>query len=151
METVDDVCAEVGERVEVSPNFSLVSYSVKQVRDQPQGFWGRVCVCVCTQSQSHSWLFCNPMEHSPPGSSVPEISPSQHTGVVLPFPSPWDLPPAQGLTCVSCIGWGFFIARESSGGPERSWLSPFKFVLSFKSQLTKFHFLNFSHPNPSQT
>ena len=56
-------------------SFSLVSYSVKQVRDQQQGFWGRVCVCVCVSSVTKSCLtLCNPREHSPPGSSVHEIS-----------------------------------------------------------------------------
>ena len=65
-----------------------------------------VCVCVCvywvtqfswvSQSCQFSWVsqscptLCNPMDCSPPGSSVHEIS--QARILELPFPSPGDLP-----------------------------------------------------------
>ena len=47
-----------------------------------------VCVCVCACMHVHALLtqscptLCDPMDCSPPGSSVHEF----------PFPSPWDLP-----------------------------------------------------------
>ena len=42
----------------------------------------RVCVCVCVcQSLIRVLLFCNPMDCSPPGSSVRGDSPGKNTGV----------------------------------------------------------------------
>ena len=47
-----------------------------------------VCVCVCVCVCMHAYLvdqlcptFCNPMDCSPPGSSVHEDSPGKDTGV----------------------------------------------------------------------
>ena len=56
-----------------------------------------MCVCVCTSTRahtrplSHSRLF-NPMDYSPPGSSVRGDSPGKNTGVGCHFLLPGDLP-----------------------------------------------------------
>ena len=47
-----------------------------------------VCVCMCMLSPVQ---LTNPMDFSPPGSSVPEFSRQEYWSV-LPFPSPGDLP-----------------------------------------------------------
>ena len=116
----------LGRGWEVNLNFSLVSDSVKQVRDQQQGFWRRVC--VCTQSQSHVWLFVTPWSivHQAPLSMR---FPRQAYWSGLPFPSLGDLP-NPGIEPEPPALAGRFFTAESSRGPERSWLSPFKFVLS---------------------
>ena len=43
-----------------------------------------VCVCVCSDAQLHLTL-CDPMDCSPPGSSVRGIFPGKHTGVSCHF------------------------------------------------------------------
>ena len=55
------------------------------------------------QPLSHVRLFCDPMDCSPPGFSVHEISSRQEYWSGLPFPSPRD-PPNPGIElAVSCI------------------------------------------------
>ena len=44
-------------------------------------WWRNVCVCLVTQS---CLTLCNPMDCSPPGSSVHEVSPSKNPGVGCP-------------------------------------------------------------------
>ena len=50
-----------------------------------------VCVCVC-ELLSHVRLFCDPLDYSPPGSSLSIEFFRQGYWRGLPFPSPGDLP-----------------------------------------------------------
>ena len=54
----------------------------------------RVCVCVCTCAQSRLTL-CNPMDCSPPGSSVHGVFQAKIWSG-LPFPTPGDHDPEIG-------------------------------------------------------
>ena len=74
-----------------------------------------VCVCVCVCARSVVTI-CDPMDCSPPGSSVLGISQArilQYSWSILElsFPSPMDLPDP-GIepisTGISCIAHGFF-------------------------------------------
>jgi len=40
-----------------------------------------VCVCVCAKLLQLCLTLCNPMDYSPPGSPVHEISPGKNTGM----------------------------------------------------------------------
>ena len=50
-----------------------------------------ICVCVCLAAQSCPTL-CDPMDCSPPGSSVHGDSPGKNPGVGCHCPPPGDLP-----------------------------------------------------------
>ena len=64
-----------------------------------------VCVCVCVQSLQSCLTLCDPMDCSPPGSSVHGDSPGKNTGVGLPCPPPGGLPRDQTqVSYISCIG-----------------------------------------------
>ena len=66
---------------------------------------------VVVSSLNHIWLFCNPMDCSPPGSSVHGISQASILGwVALPFLSPGDLPDS-GIEPICCIANRFFTAE----------------------------------------
>ena len=137
----------LGRGWEVNLNFSLVSYSVKQVRDQQQGFWRRVCLYSVMKS---CLTLCDPMEHSPPGSSVHEISQASILEwVAISFSGGSSQP--RDWTCALPALAGRLFTAESSGGPERSWLSPFKFVLSFKVSTQEIPLSEFFTPKSSQT
>ena len=72
-----------------------------------------VCVCLCAQS---CLTICDPMDRSPPGSSVLGISQAKileysWSILELSFPSPVDLPdPGIEPTSagISCFAGGFF-------------------------------------------
>ena len=58
----------------------------------------RVCMCVCW-SFSQVWLFCDPMDYSPPGSSVPGILQARILEwVAIPFSRDFPNP---GIKCGS--------------------------------------------------
>ena len=65
-------------------------------------FWRNHRVCVF----SHVWLFCDPMDCSPPGSSVHGIFQARITGMVHRFFSRGSSWPRDGthISYVSCIG-----------------------------------------------
>ena len=63
----------------------------------------QTCVCVCSVAQS-CLTPCDPMDCSPPGSSVHGIFPGKNTGVGLPFPPPEESSRPRDGTQVSCIG-----------------------------------------------
>ena len=67
------------------------------------------CVCVCTVTQLCLTL-CNPMDSSPPGSSVHGILPARILKwVTMPFSRGSSQPGNQThVSCVSCIADGFF-------------------------------------------
>ena len=63
--------------------------------------------CCFVYLLSWIWLFCDPMDCSPPGSSVHEISQARILEwVTISFS--WGSPPPRNWTCVSCIAGGFF-------------------------------------------
>ena len=61
-----------------------------------------VCVCVCVYAQSRPTL-CNPMDYSPPGSSVHGILQARILEWVAISYSKLSSCP-RGRTCISCIG-----------------------------------------------
>ena len=79
-----------------------------------------VCVCVCTQLCP---TLCDPMDYSPPGSSVSGISQVRILSG-LPFPSPGDLlhPGIEPVVShASCIAGGF-LTNEPLGKHEDQFL-----------------------------
>ena len=58
---------------------------------------------------------CSPMDCSPPGSCVHEISPGKNTGVGCHFPSPGNLP-TQGLNpgCLPCRQLLYHLSHQGS-------------------------------------
>ena len=64
---------------------------------------------VVVYSLSHFQLFCNPVDYSPPGSSVHRIFQARS-----PFPSPGDLP-GSGIEPVSPAMTGEFFTTEPPG------------------------------------
>ena len=81
---------------------------------------------VIVQSLSCVRLFCNPVDCSPPGSSVLVIS-QQENWSGLPFPSPGDLSNLGIKACISCIACGF-VTTEPPGKSlmvvTDCWLAP---------------------------
>ena len=75
------------------------------------------CSCVL----SHVWLFCDPMDCSPPGSSDRGISPAKILEWVAIISSRGSSP-SRDQTCISCTGSGFF-TTEPPGKPSFSLLS----------------------------
>ena len=69
---------------------------------------------VIVYSLSSIQLFCNPMDCSPPGSSVHEIFFRQEHLSELSFPSPGDLP-NPGIKPTSLALAGGFFTTESPG------------------------------------
>ena len=83
-------------------------------------FWGEmvcfsftstVCVCVCVCVLSHVWLFCKPMDHSLPGSSVHGILQARILEWVA-MPSSRGSSQPRDATRGSCIAGGFFICWD---------------------------------------
>jgi len=76
-----------------------------------------VCVCVCACEVAQSCLsLCEPIDCSPPGSSVSMGFSRQEYWSGLPFPSPGDLP-NPGSNRVSCIAgrqFNLWATREAS-------------------------------------
>ena len=71
------------------------------------------CVCVCAQSMPHG--LCDPMDCSPPGSSVQGISRQEYWSG-LPFPPPGALPNAgikPGSLMSLALAGGFFTASTT--------------------------------------
>ena len=60
---------------------------------------------------------CDPMDCSPPGSSVHGIFPGKNTGVGCHFPSPEDLP-EPGIEPTSPALTGGFFTTEPAGKPK---------------------------------
>ena len=69
------------------------------------------CAVLCLVTQSCPSL-CNPMDCSPPGSSVHGDSPGKKTGVVAMSSFKGSSQPRDG-TWVSCIAGGFFTIRAT--------------------------------------
>ena len=71
--------------------------------------------CVCSKSLQSCLTLCNPMDCSPPGSSVHKNSPGKNTGVGCHGSSePRD---QTCVSCGSCLAGGFFTA-EPLGKPQ---------------------------------
>ena len=62
-----------------------------------------VCVCVYVVVAQLCPTVCNPMDCSPPASSVHGISEARLLDA-LPFPPPGDLPDPETESTVSCTG-----------------------------------------------
>ena len=76
------------------------------------------CLCVHAVTQPCAAL-CDPMDCSPPGSSVHGILEARILGGV-PRPPPGDLHNhGSRVSCDSCIAGGFFMA-EAPGKPEEN-------------------------------
>ena len=61
------------------------------------------CCCCCFIAKSGPAFFCDPMEYSPPGSSIHGISPAKNTGVGCHFPLQ-GIFTTQRSNHISCIG-----------------------------------------------
>ena len=76
-------------------------------------------LCVHVQSLQSCPTLCNPMDCSPPGSSIYGISHGQEPWSGLPFPSPGDLPDP-GIKPASftspALAGGFFITSATAAG-----------------------------------
>ena len=72
-------------------------------------------LCLRVQSLSHLWLFCDPMDCSPPGSSVHGILPAKILEYVVISSSRGSCQP-RDWTHAFCIGSGFF-TPEPLGRP----------------------------------
>ena len=68
-------------------------------------------------SQSHVQLFCDPMDYSPPGSSVHGISQARILG--CQFPPPGDLPNPETESTSRALAGGFFTTEL----PAKSFIS----------------------------
>ena len=55
--------------------------SLAYIMDGPGGYCVCVCVCVCVLVAQSCPTLCDPMDCSPPGSSVHGDSPGENTGV----------------------------------------------------------------------
>ena len=96
--------------------------------EQHPGSWG--CVyCCCLVAESCATL-CDPVDCSPPGSSVHRISKKEYWRG-LPFPSPGDLS-EPGIEPKSPALAGGFFTTQSLGKPRDVWLRESKWW-SFKS------------------
>ena len=75
-----------------------------------------VCVCFVVYLLSHVWLFCDPMEYSPPGSSVQEILQVRILEwLAISFSGGSSQPRNQ--ICISSLA-GRFFATEPPGKPH---------------------------------
>ena len=91
-----------------------------------------VCVCVCVYSDAQSCpTLCEPMDCSPPGSSVHGILQARMLEWVA-ISSPGDLPDP-GISCISCIG--------------RQVLYPLSLLCRFPNWLAHLHQGSFSTPS----
>ena len=74
-------------------------------------------MCVCSQLPQSCPALCDPMDCSPPGSSLHEILQTRILEWIT-MPSSGDLPDPviEPLFCVSCIAGGFF-TTEPPGKP----------------------------------
>ena len=80
-----------------------------------------VCVCVCARALSHQSCpsLCNPMDYSPPGSSVHGILQTRILEWVAMSSSGWSCR-TRNWTCVPrifCIAGGFFTAQLQGKPP----------------------------------
>ena len=76
-----------------------------------------VCVCFVIYLLSHVWLFCDPMEYSPPGSSVQEILQARMLEwLAISFSRGSSQPRNQ--ICISSLAGRFFATREPPGKPH---------------------------------
>ena len=90
-----------------------------------------VCVCVCVRSVAQSCsTLCNPMDYSPPGSSVHGVLQARILSMgfsrkeyqsVLPSPTSGDLPNPRikPVSSVSPVLAGGFFITESPGKPQK--------------------------------
>ena len=85
-----------------------------------------VCVCVCVQSLQLCLTLCDPMDCSPPGSSVHGILQARILG--LPFPSPGDLP-NPGMEPVSpALAGGFLLLSHQGSQNMQVWKLKYRTV-----------------------
>ena len=82
-------------------------------REKKDKLFNSALVCVCAQS---CLTLCNPMDGSPPGSSVHGISQARILEWV-PFPSPGDLPDPETEPASPALAGEFFIT-EPPGKPS---------------------------------
>ena len=127
-------------RLSFVPDVSLFSCNAFEVKNYIYIFKFRyccvcVCVCVCVYSTAQSCpTCCDPMESSPPGSSVLEFS-RQGYWSMLPFPTPRCLPnPAIETTSLvsPALAGGFFTTSANHLGSLKIALScPFILHMRF--------------------
>ena len=87
--------------------------------------FGLTIIAIVVQSLSPIWLFHNPMDWSPPGSSVHGISQTKIWSG-LPFPSPGDLPDPGIEPTSDALAGGFFTSKP----PEKPlvWPKPLSYT-----------------------
>ena len=75
------------------------------------------------QLLNHVLLFCNPIDHSPPGSSVCGISQARILEwIAISFSSGSSWP--QDQTCIYCIAGGFFTTKSPTHSSVLAWRIP---------------------------
>ena len=83
------------------------------------------CVCVCAKSLQSCLTFCDPMDSSPPGSSVHEILQARLLEwVAMPFSRGSSRPRDRThVSCGSCLAGGFFTAEPLGKAENKRVLS----------------------------
>ena len=90
----------VDERKRIDANFNVKNKSVKEI--------------LCTEEYESLTIPCNPLDCSPPGSSVYAITQAKILEWVA-FPFSWRSSQPRDQTCVSCILAGRFFTTETPG------------------------------------
>ena len=88
-----------------------ISIVIKEAFDLVYWLWSTLCVCECAQLLQSCPTLCDPMDCSPPASSVRGISPARILEWVAMPSSRESSPPKDGtqVFCNCCIAGRFFI------------------------------------------
>ena len=93
----------------LNPGIELASPAL-QMNSWPLSYRGSPCKCLHAKSLQSCLILCNPMDRSPPGSSVHRILQARILEWVAMPPSRGSSQP-RDQTHISCIAGGFFTAE----------------------------------------